>query len=136
MPTEPGLPSDDAHAHAQWLRALRALDERVSRHELAPAQRDAVLGLWRELSARAEGLRRPQIGPTADGRYFLAWAYEDVPRLVVTIEVEADGRCEWFLRGPGPGDLTEGTEGEGSTEATVAALAHRMTSFAVARPGA
>jgi hypothetical protein len=111
---------------ARWLAALLRLRQRVKLGEMPKGQFEAVLDTWRALLAKLPSLRRPALRPSG-GAYLLSWAFDDVPGHVVTLEIDPEGRCEWFLSQEG---LDEPVAGEGWARDAVDALGPAMKAFA------
>lgn len=86
--------------HERWLRYLLDLASRQASGQVTTAQRATVLSLWKRAQAMFPSLRRPAAGSDEYGRLHLAWAFEDLPDQELTIEIEADGRLDWFFRDP------------------------------------
>ena len=84
----------------RWLRYLLDLASRQALGQTTPAQRATVLTLWERARTMFPSLRRPAAGSDEHGRLHLAWAFEDLPDQEFTIEIEADGRLDWFFRDP------------------------------------
>lgn len=84
----------------RWLRYLLDLASRQASGQVTAAQRETVLNLWRRARTMFPALRRPAAGADEHGRLHLAWAFEDLPAQELTIEIEPDGKLDWFFRDP------------------------------------
>lgn len=86
--------------HERWLRYLLDLASRQASGQVTAAQRATVLSLWERAQTMFPALRRPAAGSDEHGRLQLAWAFDDLPEQELTVEIEADGRLDWFFRDP------------------------------------
>jgi hypothetical protein len=95
----------------RWIAYLASLDDRVASGELTEAQGSRFLSTWRNARRAAPGLRRPSVGRTEDDRLHLSWAFADRPGVVFTVDIEPDGRIDWFYRNATEQSI-DGTEDE------------------------
>lgn len=86
--------------HERWLRYLLDLACREESGLVTSAQRATVLRLWERAQHMFPSLRRPAVGSDDQGRLHLAWAFQDLPDQELTIEIERDGKLDWFFRDP------------------------------------
>jgi hypothetical protein len=80
----------------RWLAFLG----RLARGEVCdPVQVDAFLGVWADATLRTPTLRHPAV-TVSDETVDLSWSFADLPGRVVVVHILADGRLDWFARGP------------------------------------
>jgi tetratricopeptide (TPR) repeat protein len=82
----------------RWMTYLASLEERVARGEVTQAQHHCLLRTWRQARQHFPKLRRPTVGRTEEGRLYLSWAFAERPHVVLTVDIEPDGRVDWFYR--------------------------------------
>lgn len=98
-------------ANSRWIAYLASLDERVEAGEMTEAQRSMLLRLWRRATTAFPTLRRPAIGPTQDDQLHLSWSFADRRGVTLTIDLERDGRVDWFYRNAADGVVLGTKEG-------------------------
>lgn len=96
---------------SRWIAYLASLDVRVVRGELTDVQRCKLLWIWRRAQQACQTVRRPCIGHNEDGQVHLSWGFTDRPGITFTIDIEPDGRVDWFYRNVADARI-EGTKEE------------------------
>jgi len=76
---------------------------------LPDAQQRSIVRVFDDLRSTVPDLRWPTMGPHVDAqKYVLEWSFTDRPHLTLEIEVDVDGKLEWFFR---DGESFGGSEG-------------------------
>jgi len=68
------------------------------------------------------------VGRTEEGRLYLSWSFADRPHVVLTVDIEPDGRVDWFFRDSLQESIS-GTEEEPQDELPEEAI-RKLTPFA------
>ncbi len=100
---------------ARWAAYLASLDARIAKDEMTEAQRHRLLEIWQRARSTLPRLRRPVAGCSDEGRLSLSWAFVDVKGITLTVDIERDGRVDWFYRNTQDGQM-KGTEDEAEAE--------------------
>ncbi len=112
---EDSLDLDAARVHGdellRWVAYWFKLDRCLAEGEVAQPQVDALRAVWRKARDAVSSVRRPVAGRSDDGGCYLSWSFADLPALLLTIDVDSDGRHAWFFRDADTGE-TEGTADE------------------------
>lgn len=105
---------------ARWRAYLASLEGLVAQGDVTEAQHRRLLETWKRARGRFPGLKRPAIG-RADGRLCLGWSFGDPKGVTLTIDIERDGRVDWFYRNATESQVS-GTEDEPESELSEEAL--------------
>lgn len=100
---------------ARWAAYLASLDGRVAEGDITEAQHQRFLEIWKSARRQVPRLRRPVAGRSDQGRLTLSWAFVDVKGVTFTIDIERDGRVDWFYRNAADGQVS-GTADEPEDE--------------------
>ena len=100
---------------ARWAAYLASLDGRVAEGDITEAQHQRFLEIWKSARRQVPRLRRPVAGRSDPGRLTLSWAFVDVKGVTFTIDIERDGRVDWFYRSAADGQVS-GTADEPEDE--------------------
>ena len=84
--------------HNRWSRYVASLEERIARGEMTASQCQVFRRIWDRARDIFPKLRYPSVGCTSEGRLHLGWSFTDIPGITFTIDIERDGRIEWFFR--------------------------------------
>jgi tetratricopeptide (TPR) repeat protein len=106
---------------SRWEAYLASLNALVTSGTMTTDQSRGLLLLWRRARARFARLRRPAAGRSDDGRLSLSWSFVDIKGVTFTIDIERDGRVDWFYRNAPLGKV-RGTEDEPDAELPEEAL--------------
>jgi hypothetical protein len=106
---------------ARWIAYLASLGERKIRGEVTATQERRFLETWRSARTAFPLLRHPSVTRTDDGRLHLGWSFADRPGVTLTIDVEPDGRIDWFYCNASDNRVC-GTEDEPESELPEEAL--------------
>lgn len=104
------LPRTSDDESVRWLAMLAELIRAEQRDEISSRQRAAAMTLWTSLRRRHAGMRRPAVRISDEHTLQLAWSYADRAGFVFHVEIDAEGRYDWYLRDP------LRMEGEGSED--------------------
>jgi tetratricopeptide (TPR) repeat protein len=96
---------------ARWIAYLATLERSVERGETRPEQKRCLVDTWSRIRQALPDIRRPAVGRTEEARVALSWSFADRPQVVLTIDIEPDGRVDWFYRDAERG-VVRGTEEE------------------------
>lgn len=98
-----------AQESLRWLGYLASLDARTEAGEITAPQRRTLLSTWRRARQLFPRLRRPSLGLTDEGQLHVSFTFADRPEASFTIDIDPDGRVDWFYRNVADGRVC-GTE--------------------------
>jgi hypothetical protein len=64
-----------------------------------------LLGLWQRAQQAFPSVRCLALGRMEDGQLYLSWSFIESPHLIFTVDIEPDGRIDWFYRNVAEGHI-------------------------------
>lgn len=94
------LPRTADDESVRWLAMLAELLRAEQRGEILPRQRATALTVWAVLRRHYAGMRRPAVRISDEHTLQLAWSYADPAGFMFHVEIDSEGRFDWYLRDP------------------------------------